>query len=172
MSIIDVMQQRGARLVTQTELARMRHEGGQAASRWSGETGAARIAAEIAAESQQREEERKARVAKMDAEDDRIRKEREAELERLRVDRVTTAEVELKATMRAAYLEQPGSTPQEFERDWPVLLKQHRLAQTLATAAAGDPKERLKQEFKALHRAPDFHVRPSPVEAIDVTDEV
>src|SRR4051794_2992101 len=75
----------------------------------------------------EREAARAKQVAAWDAADRKEREEREKRREADRLARVTAAEDAFKARSRAAYLEQPGSTPDGFARDYPELLKRHRI---------------------------------------------
>lgn len=95
----------------------------------------ARLQAErdrYAAECEARRQERAAKVAAWQAQDEAERVEREQKREADRLARVQTDAVTLKASMREAFLRQPGTTPAAFEKLWPQMLEAHQIEQTLA----------------------------------------
>jgi hypothetical protein len=162
MSIIDRMQ--NVPSIPQHEIDRKHREADAAGRRWerqlTPEEQRQRRAEASQATFEQRQAERAKQVAAWEEADRKEREEREAAREADRVERTKADERELKARMRAAYMETPGATEAGFARVWPQLMEQHQVAQTLAAVPI---HERLVAEFKAMRGSgPDFYEKPLP----------
>ena len=89
--------------------------------------------------------EQAARLERYAQEDERAERERAKQLEADRRARTHAAEAELKASLRAKYMELPGATPAGFVALWPRLLEEHQLRAVVSAPSLAD-------EYRAFRR--------------------